>query len=109
MPCAARGTRSRRPCISGMRFASTRNWPRRSNLGQFLLERLELEEALAHCQEAVLLSPAFAEAQNNLGNVLRELGRLDEAKTCYAEALRYAPRHAGARPACHPPSWQAAG
>ncbi len=56
-----------------------------------------MEEALAHCQEAVLLSPAFAEAQNNLGNVLRELGRLDEAKTCYAEALRYAPRHAGAR------------
>ena len=63
----------------------------RSNLGQLLLERLELEEALTHCQEAVRLRPDFAEARNNLGNVLRELGRLDEAKASYAEALRLNP------------------
>ena len=37
------------------------------------------------------VAPDFAEARNNLGNVLRELGRLDEAKGCYDEALRLNP------------------
>ena len=41
--------------------------------------------------EAVRLRPQMPEALNNLGNVLRELGRLDEAKQCYREALRLAP------------------
>ncbi len=40
-----------------------------------------------HCREAVRLRPAFPEAQNNLGNVLRQDGQLAEAKACYTEAL----------------------
>jgi len=56
-----------------------------------LLEQYQRQEALAHCREAVRLRPNFPEAQNNLGNVLRELGRLAEAKACYAETLRLNP------------------
>jgi tetratricopeptide (TPR) repeat protein len=40
-----------------------------------------------HCREAVRLRPSFPEALNNLGNALRELGRLDEARAAYAAAL----------------------
>jgi tetratricopeptide (TPR) repeat protein len=50
-----------------------------------------LKEAAFHCGEAVRLGPNFPDARNNLGNVLREQGKLHEAKSCYAEALRLNP------------------
>jgi tetratricopeptide (TPR) repeat protein len=59
-----------------------------------LLEQRQLHEALEHCRAAVRLRPNFAEAHSNLGNVLREMGRLAEAKACYAEALRLQPKQA---------------
>jgi Flp pilus assembly protein TadD len=34
-------------------------------------------------RQAVALSPKDAEAHNNLGNTLKELGRLDEAEASY--------------------------
>src|SRR5690606_17190744 len=37
------------------------------------------------------LSPQDADIHNNLGNVLRELGRLDEAIACYEKALQLDP------------------
>ena len=39
-------------------------------------------EALNANKTAVKLSPQDAEAHNNLGNTLKELGRLDEAEAC---------------------------
>ncbi len=48
----------------------------------------QAEEALAHCQEAVVLDPSSAEMRDNLGNVLRALDRLDDAWTAHWEALR---------------------
>jgi tetratricopeptide (TPR) repeat protein len=57
-----------------------------------LLECQRPREALRHCQEAVRLDPQLAPAHNNLGNVLRRLGRINDAKTCYLEALRLEPR-----------------
>jgi tetratricopeptide (TPR) repeat protein len=64
----------------------------RNNLGgQLLLEGQQLDEALEHCRVAVRLRPNFVEAQTNLGNVLRKLGRLAEAKDCYAAAVGLSP------------------
>ena len=44
-------------------------------------------EAVDANQTAVALSPQDAEAHNNLGNTLKELGRLDEAKASYDQAI----------------------
>jgi tetratricopeptide (TPR) repeat protein len=46
-----------------------------------------LEEAVAAFQSAIEIDQNFAEAHNNLGNALRELGRLDEAETHLRRAL----------------------
>lgn len=47
-----------------------------------------LREAIAHYREALKLAPNDAQTRNNLGNILAELGQLDEAATNYVEALR---------------------
>jgi tetratricopeptide (TPR) repeat protein len=59
-----------------------------------LLESRRPEEALVHCEEALRLRPGYPEALNNLGNVLRQLGRLEEAKACYQQVLRQQPKMA---------------
>ncbi len=46
-----------------------------------------LDEAEAACRRALALAPGFADALDNLGNVLRVRGRLDEAVACYQRAL----------------------
>jgi tetratricopeptide (TPR) repeat protein len=38
--------------------------------------------------------PDYPEAHNNLGNALKDQGRLDEAVACYREALRLQPNYA---------------
>jgi tetratricopeptide (TPR) repeat protein len=62
-----------------------------SNLGQLLLERYDVKNALRHCRKALALRVDFPEAHNNLGNALREAGRFEQARASYAEALRLAP------------------
>jgi Flp pilus assembly protein TadD len=42
------------------------------------------------------LKPDFAEAHNNLGNTLKELGRLDEAEASYNQAIALKPDYAEA-------------
>jgi tetratricopeptide (TPR) repeat protein len=56
-----------------------------------------LEEAEALCRRAVSLAPQLPHVHNNLGNVLRHQGRLDEAMVCYKNALNRDPRQAEAR------------
>jgi predicted O-linked N-acetylglucosamine transferase (SPINDLY family) len=48
-------------------------------------------DALTPMQNAVALSPGNAEAHNNLGAVLNDLGRLDEAEASYRRALEIKP------------------
>ena len=38
--------------------------------------------------------PGFAEAYNNLGNVMRDKGQIDEAETYYQKALQIDPNFA---------------
>lgn len=44
-------------------------------------------------QYAIQLEPNFPDAYNNLGNALREAGRLEEAVNCYRTTLRLKPDH----------------
>jgi tetratricopeptide (TPR) repeat protein len=54
-------------------------------------------EAVDANQTAVALSPQDAEAHSNLGNTLKELGRLDEALASYTQAITLKPDYAEAR------------
>jgi len=62
-----------------------------NNLGNAMLERGELVEAIKHYREALRINPTFVEAHNNLGTVLLKRGELGEAMTHYREALRINP------------------
>jgi protein O-mannosyl-transferase len=55
------------------------SWGAHNNLGGFLVEQGQSDEAIAHFRAAVELQPGFARAQYNLGAALREQGQVDEA------------------------------
>jgi tetratricopeptide (TPR) repeat protein len=55
------------------------SWGAHNNLGGFLVEQGQSDEALAHFRRAVELQPGYAKAQYNLGAALRETGQVDEA------------------------------
>ena len=59
--------------------------PRRNDLGV----------AEARFRHALTLKPDLADAHNNLGNVLKELGRLDDAHQSYSQALALDPSATG--------------
>ena len=52
----------------------------------FIADHVERAAALADFEAAVKAKPDFAEAHNNLGNVLYELGRFREAAAAYEAA-----------------------
>src|SRR5262249_47497884 len=55
-----------------------------------------IEEAAAHCRQALALRPDFAGAHNNLANALRDLGRHEEAAAHYDQACMLTPDSAAA-------------
>jgi tetratricopeptide (TPR) repeat protein len=55
------------------------SWGAHNNLGGFLVEQGQSDEALPHFRRAVEIRPDFAKAQYNLGAALREEGQVDEA------------------------------
>ncbi len=58
-------------------------------------KRGDLAAALAHYRRALTLKPDLADAYNNMGNVLKELGQLAEAHDAYLQAIRLDPNIAG--------------
>ena len=65
-----------------------------TNLGQVLTEIGDpdlLDLAEAHCRRALSVGRKRSQAINNLGNVLRLQGRLNEAMACYQQALTLEP------------------
>jgi Flp pilus assembly protein TadD len=65
--------------------------------GNRLVAANRREEAVAAYREAVRKAPANAEAWNNLGCALGELGRRDEAIAAFEAVLRLKPDHPQAR------------
>ena len=56
-----------------------------------------MEEAESSYKQAIALKADFAEAHNNLGSTLRELGRLEEAEVSYKKAIAIKPDYGEAR------------
>ena len=52
---------------------------------------VDWEDAEASFNQAIAVMPDFAEAHYNLGNVLKDLGRLDEAEASYNQAIALKP------------------
>jgi Flp pilus assembly protein TadD len=67
-----------------------------NNLGMFLAERGQYDEALAHFDEACRLNPDDALAKNNLGLTLAKQGRIAEAVPLYLAALQRKPDYTDA-------------
>ena len=47
----------------------------------------KINESLVVCQKSVELNPQDAEAHNNLGIILKELGRLKEAEVSFRQTI----------------------
>ena len=50
-----------------------------NSLGNALLEKGQVDEAIAHFQKTLEIQPDYADVHNNLGNALLQKGRVDEA------------------------------
>jgi tetratricopeptide (TPR) repeat protein len=65
--------------------------PAHLNLGNALMEKGRVEEAMVHYQMALQMNPDHPEAQASLGDALRQMGRLDEAIGHLEKALEIKP------------------
>jgi tetratricopeptide (TPR) repeat protein len=61
------------------------------NLGDALLKKGSVNEAIVHYQKALQIIPDFAEVHKNLGNALLKNGSVDEAIVHYQKALQIMP------------------
>ncbi len=76
-------------CTSGNYFAH-------NNLGTALLEKDQIDEAVTQFQEAIRLTPGFADAHYNLGTALLKKDQIDDAISQFQEAIRLKPNYADA-------------
>jgi protein O-mannosyl-transferase len=76
--------------------ATHNNYLAHNNLGGALDEKGQTDEAIRQYQEAVRISPGYADAYNNLGVALDKQGQTDEAIRQIQEAIRLKPGGAGA-------------
>lgn len=73
--------------------ADEESWLAHNNLGTFLVEHGQLEEAMDHFREALEIQPTNPTVHFNLGGVLRQKGRTDEALRQFQEAVRLQPNY----------------
>jgi len=69
------------------------NYLAHNNLGAFLEEQKEHDEAAGHFLEAIRIDPDYPDAHNNLGVLLDEQGKHDEAVAHFLSVLRVNPNH----------------
>jgi tetratricopeptide (TPR) repeat protein len=62
------------------------------NLGNDLLKRGKLDDAIVQYQETLEIRPGLSPAHYNLGNAFLKHGQLDEAIVCYRQTLKINPR-----------------
>jgi tetratricopeptide (TPR) repeat protein len=75
---------------------TSRNYIAHNNLAGTLLERGQLNEAIANYREALEIKPEVAEVQSNLGNALLREGQVEEAVVHLQKALKIDPAYAEA-------------
>jgi tetratricopeptide (TPR) repeat protein len=61
------------------------------NFGNALVQKGQLDEAIARLDKAIEINPAYADARNSLGVALVKKGQMDEAIAQFEEALRIRP------------------
>jgi tetratricopeptide (TPR) repeat protein len=72
-------------------------WDAEYNLGIALLSKGQVDEAIAHCSNAVRIAPNDPDALVALGNALLQKGRIDDAIVYYQKALSIRPDYFLAR------------
>jgi hypothetical protein len=73
---------------------TTENPVASNNLGDALVRKGRIDEAIGHFQQALRLMPDFDDAHNSLGNALARKGQLGEAILQFEEAVRLRPDRA---------------
>ncbi|MBV8175419.1 MAG: tetratricopeptide repeat protein [Verrucomicrobia bacterium] len=71
-------------------------WMGYNNLGNALLQKGQVDEALAQFRKALEINPHYVEARSNLGAALFQKGQVDEAVAQYERVLEINPNHAPA-------------
>jgi tetratricopeptide (TPR) repeat protein len=71
-------------------------WLGHNNLGNWLRSEGRYDEGMAQLEEALRLSPGFADAHANLGNAYFQKGRIEDALAQYKAALKINPDFANA-------------
>jgi len=75
---------------------TSRNYIAQNNLAGTLLERGQLNDAIANYREALEIKPDVAQVQSNLGNALLREGNVEEAIVHLQKALQIDPAYAEA-------------
>ncbi len=68
-----------------------------NNLGNVLLQKGEVDEAIVQFKKSLEIKPDYVEACYNLGTALLQSGRVDEAINFFQTALQIKPDHVEAR------------
>lgn len=63
------------------------------SLGNIHAELREYEKAIAYQRRAIAIDPGSAIAHNNLGNLLKDMGQLEEAEACFRKSFELAPEN----------------
>ncbi len=79
--------------LSRTAAVTDRNWFALNHLGVAETGLRRYGEAVAHFEEALRITPDYAEAWNNLGVAGNRLGRFRRAADCFREALRVRPAY----------------
>lgn len=72
---------------------NSESWIAHNNLGLVLLDRGQVDEAVAHFQKALQLKPNDFKARYNLGTALAAKGQFEDAINCFRDALQFKPNH----------------
>ena len=65
-------------------------------MGITLARQSKHRDAIEAYRQAIKWRPEYAEAYNNLGNALRNVGEFDESLQCYVKAIALRPNYADA-------------
>jgi protein O-mannosyl-transferase len=92
----ARNYRDAETCFRDVVSKNPASATAHNNLGQALLQRGAVDEAIAHLEKAVALKPDLKMAEFNLGHSLLQTGKIDNAMAHLRRAIELEPNYAKA-------------